>query len=75
MATYNDFEDPSRGSRFPAHYGYVGITLTLCLFQIIHVVLSGMDAPKQLTVPFHTWKNLVISWTHALIVGTWDLLW
>ena len=59
----------------PAKYGYTGMLLSIFFFQILNKIVSGYGPPKSMQTEVWKWKNLFVSWIHAVICGIWDLLW
>ena len=61
----------------PIHpvYGLATIFTSVLLFQAVNQVVYRCAAPPPGATDRWKWRNLVISWIHALIVGTWDLSW
>lgn len=70
-----DFDRPAPLGPIPVVYGYAGILLSVCFFQSLNqIVLRLVGCPKTVgRENVWKWRNLVVSWTHALIVGVWDL--
>ena len=60
----------------PNSYGISAIVASIVGFQILNEICVKVGLPDSVDAK-DTWKyrNLVISWTHALIVGIWDLTW
>lgn len=58
----------------PAKYGYTGVLLSVFFFQILNKIVSGYGPPKSMQTDVWKWKNLFVSWIHAIICGIWDLL-
>lgn len=62
----------------PTRYAYSGMILSVVFFQILNKIVGG-GATNQTTkisdFNFWKWKNLYISWIHAIIVGLWDISW
>ncbi len=61
--------------RIGAYYGYAGVLITAVCFQVANQVLIVLGPPKSVQTDEWKFRNLFISWIHALIVGTWDILW
>lgn len=73
----------------PFAYGFGWIVSSVILFQTLNEILKrsyhaskatpgvGEDAKAGVKADDDLWKwrNLLISWIHAVIVGTWDLSW
>ena len=60
----------------PASYGYAGIVLSVAFFQTLNQTVLRIGCPKAVGRENHwKWRNLVVSWMHALIVGIWDITW
>lgn len=58
----------------PASYGYAGIVLSVAFFQTLNQTVLRIGCPKAVGRENHwKWRNLVVSWMHALIVGIWDI--
>jgi len=60
----------------PLVYGYTGIAVSVVFFQSLNQFLLRFGSPRSVHVDeVWKWRNLFVSWVHALIVGTWDLSW
>ena len=59
----------------PAKYGYTGVLLTIFTFQMLNRLVASYGPPKSVQTDFWQWRNLFISWIHALVCGIWDLSW
>ena len=60
----------------PLVYGYAGIAVSVVFFQSLNQLLLRFGSPKSLRIDqVWKWRNLFVSWVHAVIVGTWDLSW
>jgi len=60
----------------PLVYGYTGIAVSVVFFQALNQFLLRFGSPKSVRVDeVWKWRNLFVSWVHAVIVGTWDLSW
>ncbi|KAL3856345.1 hypothetical protein ACJMK2_011114 [Sinanodonta woodiana] len=56
-------------------YGYLAMISSYIFFQILNVIVYLIGPPKVVSkVSEDRWRNLFISWFHALICGTWDIL-
>ena len=76
MSDENPVTNYEQLERIPVAYGYAGICVSVIFFQSLNQLLLRFGSP--LTVGkdnFWKWRNLFVSWVHALIVGTWDLSW
>lgn len=64
------------GEAVEIRYGIFGIILSILFFQLLNRVAMALGSPKVLAQQ-DEWKfrNLVISWFHALVCATWDLSW
>jgi len=68
--------DYERLEPIPASYGYAGIVLSVAFFQTLNQVVLRIGCPKAVgRENYWKWRNLVVSWMHALIVGVWDITW
>ncbi len=56
-------------------YAYLGVLASALCFQIINQIVTVYGPPKSVQIGEWKYKNLFISWIHALIVGTWDASW
>ncbi|XP_074642616.1 TLC domain-containing protein 2-like [Tubulanus polymorphus] len=57
-----------------AKYGIFTLLFSMLFFHILKTIVNFYGAPK--VVPDKDewrWKNLFVSWIHALIVGSWNL--
>jgi len=73
MAEIVDYE---RLEPIPASYGCAGIVLSIAFFQTLNQTLLRGGSPKAVGRDnYWKWRNLVVSWVHALIVGIWDITW
>lgn len=67
--------------RIPLVYGLGIVSSSVILFQTLNEILKRVYAPSPPSTgagrkggdELWKWRNLLISWIHALIVGTWDL--
>jgi len=60
----------------PASYGCAGIVLSVAFFQTLNQTVLRVGSPKAVgRENYWKWRNLVVSWMHALIVGVWDITW
>lgn len=73
----------------PFAYGFGWIVSSVILFQTLNEILKrsyhaskatpGIEEDAKAGVKagddLWKWRNLLISWIHAVIVGTWDLSW
>jgi len=58
----------------PASYGYAGIVLSVAFFQTLNQTVLRVGSPKAVGRDnYWKWRNTVVSWMHALIVGVWDI--
>ena len=56
-------------------YGCAVIFVSALLFHTINrVIFRFVRCPVEEDESWK-WRNLVVSWIHALIIGTWDLSW
>ena len=58
-----------------SRYAYTGVFLSAVAFQIANQILIITGPPKSVETEEWKFRNLFISWVHALIVGVWDILW
>ena len=58
----------------PQFYGCFGVVATVAFFRGANVLVSKFNKPQGLTVEFWRFKNLYISWIHAIVTGLWSLL-
>ena len=54
---------------------YIGVFLSAVAFQFANQILIITGPPKSVQTEEWKFRNLFISWIHALIVGVWDILW
>lgn len=47
---------------------------TVLFFQFANWIIRSQGPPKSLRVDEWKWRNLYVSWIHALIVSLWTLL-
>jgi len=60
----------------PTSYAFAGIVLSVAFFQTLSQILPQVGYPKAVgREDYWRWRNLVVSWTHALIVAVWDIIW
>jgi len=60
----------------PLVYGYTGIAIAVVFFQSLNYFFVRSVSPKSVREDdVWKWRNLLVSWVHATIVGTWDLSW
>ena len=73
MAEVVDYE---RLEPIPASYACAGIVLSIAFFQTLNQTVLRGGCPKAVgRENYWKWRNLVVSWMHALIVGVWDISW
>lgn len=66
--------DYERLEPIPASYGCAGIVLSIAFFQTLNQTVLRGGCPKAVgRENYWKWRNLVVSWIHALIVGVWDI--
>ncbi|ELT93571.1 hypothetical protein CAPTEDRAFT_64685, partial [Capitella teleta] len=54
--------------------GVIGVVVTAVFFQIINQIVGKVGPPSKVDKSdTWKWRNLFISWIHAIIVGSWDL--
>ena len=58
-----------------SRYAYIGVFLSAVAFQIANQILIITGPPKSVQTEEWKFRNLFISWIHALIIGIWDILW
>ena len=56
-------------------HGYIMMLSSMLFFQLLNMAVSKMGSPKSVREDPWRWRNLFISWFHAMICGTWDFLW
>ena len=56
-------------------HGYYMFISSILLFSILNFIVYKIGKPKSVTDDEWRWRNLLISWIHGLICGTWDFLW
>lgn len=67
-------DSPIALAPIPASYGYAGILLSVCFFQSLNQLIVWIGCPRSVgRENVWKWRNLVVSWTHAVIVGIWDI--
>lgn len=58
--------------------GTICIALSMTFFSVLDYVLRGVNPPTTVvckgSLAIWKWRNMVISWLHAVLIGTWDLL-
>ena len=60
----------------PFRYGAASILLSAAAFQLLNqAVLRWLTPGVVAGDDLWKWRNLFISWVHAVIIGTWDLSW
>ena len=60
----------------PVPYGYAGVILSALFFQVVCHFVGKLGKPKSVKDSDEwKWRNLVVSWIHAIIIGVWDLSW
>jgi hypothetical protein len=52
-------------------YGSYGVFVVVVIFQFINWVLKTVGPPKSLRDCEWKWRNLAISWFHALLCISW----
>jgi len=58
----------------PIGYGYAGILFSIVFFQSINQLLLRIGSPTSVRKEdVWKWRNLFVSWIHAVIIGAWDL--
>lgn len=74
MASKSD--DGDGGQIVQRWHGYCVFFGTIGFFYFLNFIITKIGNPKSVhsDVDPWRWKNLFISWFHALIVGTWDIL-
>ncbi|KAG5447300.1 TLC domain-containing protein 2 [Clonorchis sinensis] len=59
-------------------YGLLCMSLSIAFFKSLDQALQGYSPPPEVARkgPDSVWKwrNMMVSWVHALLVGTWDIL-
>ncbi|XP_076106702.1 TLC domain-containing protein 2-like [Mytilus galloprovincialis] len=57
-------------------HGYTVFIGAILLFQLLNLAVTKIGNPKSVRSDIDPWRwrNLFISWIHAAIVGTWDIL-
>jgi hypothetical protein len=60
----------------PVVYGYVGVAVSVLFFQAVNQVVVRVSRPKSVVEEdYWKWRNLLVSWIHAVVIGVWDLSW
>jgi len=69
--------DYERLEPIPASYGVAGIILSIAFFQTLNQTVLWIGCPRAVgrDNAYWKWRNLGVSWVHALIVGVWDITW
>ena len=52
-------------------YGTYGTFFVVAIFQVINIIVKAVGPPKSLRDDEWKWRNLFISWLHALLCVTW----
>ncbi|XP_060568708.1 TLC domain-containing protein 2-like isoform X3 [Ruditapes philippinarum] len=55
-------------------YGYCMFFVSIISFILTNIVVTKIGPPKNVKGDPWRWNNLFISWIHAAICGTWDIL-
>ncbi|OWF41596.1 TLC domain-containing protein 2-like [Mizuhopecten yessoensis] len=55
-------------------HGYYMMFGTMVLFTGVNLFITRLGTPKTVREDPWRWKNILISWVHALICGVWDIL-
>ncbi len=71
----DDIDMSNQLQHFPAWHGYLGILFTFTFFQVLNKIVRVIGLPKSAKIDQWRWTNLFISWIHAVIAGTWNILW
>jgi len=60
----------------PVVYGYLGVAASALFFLFVNQILVWIGNPKSVKEK-DEWKyrNLLVSWIHAVLIGVWDLSW
>ena len=58
-----------------AYFGAGVMISSILFFLSLNLLVTVIGAPTYIRADFWKWRNLLISWIHALIVGIWDILW
>lgn len=56
-------------------HGYYIFFASIIGFGLLNWIVGRFGPPKIVKGDDWRWNNLFISWVHAAIVGTWDILW
>ena len=56
-------------------HGYYMFFSSIISFSILNFIVFKIGKPKSVKDDEWRWRNLLISWIHGLICGTWDFLW
>ena len=60
----------------PVVYGYLGVATSALFFLLVSHILVRIGNPKSVKESDDwKWRNLLVSWIHAFIIGVWDLSW
>ncbi|KAK4472572.1 hypothetical protein MN116_003812 [Schistosoma mekongi] len=58
--------------------GTICIVLSVTFFNAVDYVLRGFNPPTAVaskgSLAIWKWRNMVVSWLHAILIGTWDIL-
>lgn len=73
----SNVDDGANGQTIELWHGYTLFFSAIAFFHLLNVIIVTAGTPKSVSreVDPWRWKNLFISWFHAMIVGTWDILW
>ncbi|KAL4224010.1 TLC domain-containing protein 1 [Mactra antiquata] len=61
-------------NKIDVKHGYLMFIGTIISFSLANWVVSRIGPPSVVKGDEWRWNNLVISWVHAAICGTWDIL-
>jgi len=61
----------------PVGYGITGVGASIVFFGLLNLFARLVGPPSTVkgNESMWKWRNLVISWVHAAVVGTWTLSW
>ncbi|KAK7087238.1 TLC domain-containing protein 2-like [Littorina saxatilis] len=63
--------DPMASQGVVCSYGAYGVYVVVLLFQFINWIIKSVGPPKSLRDDEWKWRNLFISWIHALVCIIW----
>ncbi|KAH3887339.1 TLC domain-containing protein 2-like [Dreissena polymorpha] len=72
MAEAEIIFDPE--NKIDQSHGYFMFVASIAVFSVLNVVITFIGPPAVVQEESWRWNNLLISWIHGAIVGTWDIL-